>query len=63
MQSKLDALLIMAYNVGRDHERTQAMPVEEGRRVVLNVKKLFENHDPGDLGGPCPSIPREAEPA
>lgn len=54
-QSRLDTLLIMAYNVGREHERTGVMTIEEGRVAVLHLKELFDDVDPGDLALPTRS--------
>ena len=49
-QSIFEALLIMAYNVGRSHGETNVMPVAEGRQVVVEqLSKLVEHVDPGDL--------------
>lgn len=52
-QSVLEALLVMAYNVGRDHEKTGTFPLDEGRRVTVDaLTKFVADIDPGDLAKP-----------
>ena len=58
-QSILEGLLVMAYNVGRDNERTQALTIEQGRKVVVEqLCKLVEHVDPGDLAQPMEGLIR-----
>lgn len=52
-QTILEGLLIMAYNCGRDHEKTQRVSIEEGRkRVVLGLVGFVSDADRGDLDDP-----------
>jgi hypothetical protein len=56
-QTCLQALLIMAYNVGRDHGQTQAMTLEEGRKVVSEkLSDLVGHADIGALSQPATSL-------
>lgn len=50
----LECLTVMAYNVGREHEKRQVMTLEEGRVNVLNILALVEDIDPGDLAKEWP---------
>lgn len=54
-KTALETLLIMAYNVGRDHGERGSMPIEQGREVVLAILNLVEGIDPGDLAKPWPA--------
>jgi len=56
-QTCIQALLIMAYNVGRDHEQTGAMSLEEGRAVVAErLAALVAHADIGVLSQPAESL-------
>jgi hypothetical protein len=56
-QTILEALLIMAYNVGRDHARTLAFTPEAGREATVKaLTALFDDIDPGDLARPADSL-------
>jgi hypothetical protein len=58
-QTCLQALLIMAYNVGRDHGHTNAMTLQEGRAVVSQkLSELVSGRDIGVLSEPVTSVLR-----
>jgi hypothetical protein len=49
----------MAYNCGRDHERTQAFAIDEGRATAVRaLSALVQNVDPGDLSKSATEILR-----
>lgn len=40
-KSALQDLLIMAYNVGREHEKNNTMTIEEGRKITAEALIAF----------------------
>lgn len=58
-QTCLQALLIMAYNVGRDHAETGAMNKEDGRKVVSErFPALIGRADIGVLSQDAAALPK-----
>jgi hypothetical protein len=58
-QSMLEALLCMAYNCGRDHEKTKVFGLEAGRDTLVRaLSALVQNVDPGDLAKPATDLLR-----
>lgn len=57
-QSILEGLIIMAYNVGRDHgANTSKMTLEIGRAKTLEMLlSIVDSIDPGDLARPIEGL-------
>jgi len=56
-QTVLEMLMVLSYNLGREHGKQVTFDAYEAKMLMLtHLTKLIENIDPGDLNRPAEGL-------